>query len=114
MTEGNHNDVTLYKSKVLMDRGLGMTLPNLATKYGLSKEQMKLALIDMGAMKAEESSEEEGKLTVREQKYIDICAEYSIEPSTLTEILDKLGLEYKTGRRSSGGRKFIIVDDITE
>ena len=116
MVEGNSSElVRLSKTNLLIERGFGLTVPQLASKHGLSNSQMTMALEDAGIIKpkVKEGEEVESKeLTAREQKFIDVCAEYEVMEDQLTEILGKLGLEYKTGRRiSKGGKKFIIIDD---
>lgn len=115
MTEGNPSViVTLSKTQVAIARGMGMTLPQLASKFGLSNSQMRMALIDMGFMKSEESETPTTELTAKEQKFLDVCTEFGIAPDTCNSLLEALGLEYKTGRKGTkGGRKYIINDDLT-
>lgn len=114
MTEGNSSVIiTLSKTQVAIARGMGMTLPMLATRYGLSNQQMKLALQDMGFMKKDDEQPSE-ELTAREQKLLDVCTANEIAVDKFETMLSDLGMEYKTGRRSTkGGRKFIINDDLT-
>lgn len=112
MTEGNvSTSIVLSKTAVLIQRGMGLTLPQLANKYGLSNSQMKLALQDMGIMKAD-VEEESAELTTRELKFNEVCEKYAVNYDDLTSILAELGLTYKTGKRSTkGGRKFTIIND---
>lgn len=112
MVEGNLSElVQLSKTQILIERGFGLTLPQLAAKHGLSPQQMKSAMVDMGILK-DDPKEESGELTAREQKFLDVCTAHNIETEELQSILDDLGMEYKTGRRSTKGqKKYIIIDD---
>lgn len=112
MVAGNISaPVVLSKTQVLIQRGLGMTVPMLANKYGLSTQQMKMALQDLGLMKVE-PEEQTGELTTREQKFLDVCVAHNIEADEVYAILADLGLEYKSGRRSTaGGKKYTIIND---
>jgi len=112
MTEGNVSQlVQISKTQVLIQRGLGLTLPMLANKYGLSTSQMKMCLCDMGLMKCD-PEESTGELTTREQKFLDVCVAHNIEADEVYSILEDLGLTYKSGRRSTaGGKKYTIIND---
>lgn len=113
MTEGNAQNVQLSKTQVLIAKGMGMTIPQLANKYNLSTQQMRAALVDMGITKAEVDEPLTKDITAREQKFLDVCTMYEIETDKLETILSDLGLEYKTGRRSTKGvKKYTIIDDI--
>lgn len=115
MTEGNASElVKLSKSQVLIKKGMGMTVPQLASNYGLSPSQMKMALVDMGVMKREASEEVPGELTERERKFMEVCQDNNVEEFLIIKVLEELGMEYKTGRRSTrGAKKYIIIDDLT-
>ena len=113
MTEGNASElIQLSKTQILIERGFGLTIPQLAAKHGLSPQQMKMALVDMQIIKAEEGEESPSGLTSREQKFYDVCTLHNIEPEELQSILSDLGMEFKTGRRSTAGaKKYIIIND---
>jgi len=114
MTEGNVSmTVTLSKQQVAIARGMGMTLPQLASRYGLSNQQMRMALIEMKFMKAE-TAEKPEELTEREKKFLEVCENYHITYDDLTNALSDLGMEYKTGKRATKGtKKYTIIDDLT-
>lgn len=115
MTEGNSSvNITLSKTQLVIERGFGLTIPQQASKHGLSTSQMKSALEDCGIIKGKDGSEPVGELTEREQKLLDTCVVHQVEPSTFNAMLADLGMEYKTGRRSTkGGKKYVIIDDLT-
>lgn len=104
--------VTLVRTEVLIHRGMGENVSQLANRYGLSANQMKMALIEMGALKGEAVNAAPGKLTEREQKFVNVCTEMEIEPVRAMEFLEKLSLTYKTGRRTvtkENSKKYVII-----
>lgn len=104
--------VTLVRTEVLIHRGMGENVSQLANRYGLSVNQMKMALIEMGALKGEAVHNTPGKLTEREQKLVNVCTEMEIEPVRATKFLEKLSLTYKTGRRTvtkENSKKYVII-----
>jgi hypothetical protein len=115
MVSGNVSDlVQISKTQFIIAKGMGLTVPQLANKYQLSNSQIKLAMEDMGLIKKEMMGEVSGELTAREKLFNDVAETWTIEPNDLHQILEQLGLEYKTGRRSTKGmRKFTIIDDLT-
>ena len=113
MTEGNvSQNVKISKKEVVIARGMGSTLPQLADKYKLSNQQMRMAMIDMNLIKSELPEDQPGELTAREQKLLDVCIAHEVTPATFNAMLEELGLEYKTGRRGTHGKKYIVIDDL--
>ena len=104
--------VTLVRTEVLINRGMGENVSQLANRYGLSVNQMKMALIEMGALKGEAVHNTPGKFTEREQKFVNVCTEMEIEPIRAMKFLEKLNLTYKTGRRTvtkENSKKYVII-----
>ena len=104
--------VTLVRTEVLIHRGMGENVSQLANRYGLSANQMKMALIEMGALKGEAVHNTHGKFTEREQKFVNVCTEMEIEPVRAMKFLEKLSLTYKTGRRTvtkENSKKYVII-----
>ena len=116
-TEVTLAPIKLSKTEVLVHRGMGENVSQLANRYGLSASQMKMALIEMGVLKGDAVNEASGKLTEREQKFVDVCNELNIETEAATMLLEKLGLTYKTGRRAAtkeNAKKYIIINDLNQ
>lgn len=115
MTEGNVSTlVQLSKTQLLIERGFGLTIPQQASKHGLSTSQMRLALEECKIIKERTEERESSELTERERKFNEVAETWSVEPEDLNQILEQLGLSYKTGRRSTKGiKKYTIIDDLT-
>ena len=100
--------VELKKSQVAVKHTImGMSVDQLATEYGLSKSNMRQAMLDMNVLKRRGDGEKE---EVEKSKFELVAESHDLTLEEVQTIIVECG--YKLPVRNS--KKYVIIDDTAE